>query len=161
MRPKRFRCCKGRGHWSPPDGKVHIVCFFVGFGKGTGTVWFDDLRLEEVSGGGEITITGRRLQREPISPMIYGNFMELLSDLVPAMWAEKLDGTSFEYLRTPQERELHRSRFTFDPKRDLSAIGDQYFLEHGHASKGGRPHQGSRSPGSHPMTNSGWPYSTA
>jgi alpha-N-arabinofuranosidase len=103
---------------SPPDGKVHVVCFFVGFGKGTGTAWFDDLRLEEVSGGGEITITGKRLQREPISPMIYGNFMELLSDLVPAMWAEKLDGTSFEYLRTPQERELHRSRFTFDPKRD-------------------------------------------
>jgi alpha-N-arabinofuranosidase len=58
------------------------------------------------------------LQQEPISPLIYGNFMELLSDLVPAMWAEKLDGTSFEYLRTPQERELHRARFAFDPKLD-------------------------------------------
>lgn len=103
---------------TPPDGKVHLACFFVGFGKGTGTAWFDDLRLEKAPAAGEITITARRIQREPISPLIYGNFMELLSDLVPAIWAEKLDGTSFEYLRTPEERELHRSRVAFDPRLD-------------------------------------------
>lgn len=103
---------------APQDGRVHLACFFVGFGKGTGTVWFDDLRLEKARAATEITVTARRLQHEPISPLIYGNFMELLSDLVPAMWAEKLDGTSFEYLRTPEERDLHRSRVGFDPERD-------------------------------------------
>jgi len=103
---------------TPADEKVHIVCFLVGFGKGTGTVWFDDLRLEESPAAREITVTAKRLQHEPISPLIYGNFMELLSDLVPAMWAEKLDGTSFEYLRTPEERKLHRAKVAFDPKVD-------------------------------------------
>ncbi len=33
----------------PADGWIHISCFFVGFGRGTGTVWFDDLKLVEVS----------------------------------------------------------------------------------------------------------------
>jgi len=103
---------------APPDGKVHVVCFFVGFGKGTGTAWFDDLRLEQSPVAHEITVTAKRLQHDPISPLIYGNFMELLSDLVPAMWAEKLDGTSFEYVRTPEERKLHRANVAFDPKVD-------------------------------------------
>jgi hypothetical protein len=31
------------------DGLTRIVLFFVGFGQGTGTAWFDDLRLVEVS----------------------------------------------------------------------------------------------------------------
>jgi hypothetical protein len=33
---------------APADGRVRICVFFVGFGKGTGTAWFDALRLEEV-----------------------------------------------------------------------------------------------------------------
>jgi hypothetical protein len=33
---------------SPPDGRVRVAIFFVGFGKGTGTAWFDDLKLEQV-----------------------------------------------------------------------------------------------------------------
>jgi alpha-N-arabinofuranosidase len=103
---------------APADGKVHVVCFFVGFGKGTGAVWFDDLRLEEAAGADQIVVAANRLQSEPISPLVYGNFMELLSDLVPSMWAEKLDAASFEYLRTPAERELRRSRFVFDLKAD-------------------------------------------
>jgi hypothetical protein len=32
---------------APPGGLTHLVAFFVGFGKGTGTVWFDDLNLTE------------------------------------------------------------------------------------------------------------------
>ena len=31
------------------DGLTRIVLFFVGFGQGTGTAWFDDLRLVEVN----------------------------------------------------------------------------------------------------------------
>jgi alpha-N-arabinofuranosidase len=103
---------------APADGKLHIVCFHVGFGKGTGTAWFDDLRLVELADGGSLTVMAEPLQREPISPLIYGNFVELLSDLVPSMWAEKLDVTSFEFLRTPDQRKLRESRFTFDRTRD-------------------------------------------
>src|SRR5947209_1150801 len=33
---------------TPPDGRVRICLFFAGFGKGTGTAWFDDLRLSEI-----------------------------------------------------------------------------------------------------------------
>ena len=65
-----------------------------------------------------IVVTDRRLHSAEISPLIYGNFMELLSDLVPSLWAEKLDVTSFEYLRTPEELRLRRPRFAFDPKFD-------------------------------------------
>ena len=122
----RLKNHKGTTGWTreevffraPADGKAHVVCFFVGFGKGTGTAWFDDLRLVEVAGEAEIAVSANRLQQEPISPMLYGNFVELLSDLVPSMWAEKLDATSFEYLGTPEERRLRESRFTFDPKLD-------------------------------------------
>jgi alpha-N-arabinofuranosidase len=103
---------------APADGKVHVVCFLVGFGKGTGTAWFDDLRLEEAPGGDTLVVTANKLQNEPISPFIYGNFVELLSDLVPSMWAEMLDVTSFEFLRTPQERKLREPHFVQDPTRD-------------------------------------------
>jgi len=115
---------------APPDGNVQICCFFIGFGKGTGTAWFDDLRLTKFTQSAKIVVTTGRLQKEPISPLVYGNFVELLSDLVPAMWAEKLDVTSFEYLSTPTERELRRSHVVFDPQRDpqdrlWTPIGDE------------------------------------
>src|ERR1035441_5607396 len=47
--------------------------------------------------------TGVRITREPlcggtISPLQYGQFVEYLCDLVPAMWAEKLCDGSFEGL---------------------------------------------------------------
>jgi len=35
--------------YAPLDGRVQIGLFFVGFGKGSGTVWFDAVRLEQVS----------------------------------------------------------------------------------------------------------------
>jgi hypothetical protein len=31
------------------DGLTRIVLYLVGFGRGTGTAWFDDLSLVEVS----------------------------------------------------------------------------------------------------------------
>ena len=33
----------------PASGEVNIVLFFIGFGKGTGRVWFDDVQLEEIT----------------------------------------------------------------------------------------------------------------
>jgi hypothetical protein len=38
---------------APADGKVRIVPTHVNFGMGTGTVWFDDLKLQEISPAGE------------------------------------------------------------------------------------------------------------
>jgi alpha-L-arabinofuranosidase len=83
----------------PAEGRVRICVFFVGFGKGTGTAWFDDLRLEEVN----LTMNPIVVTREPlvageINPFQYGQFVEYLCDLVPAMWAEKLYDGSFEGL---------------------------------------------------------------
>ena len=34
---------------APASGRTRIVAFFVGFGKGTGTAWFDDLKLVELN----------------------------------------------------------------------------------------------------------------
>jgi alpha-N-arabinofuranosidase len=99
---------------APPSGQVRVSVFFVGFGKGTGTAWFDDLRLEEV----DLAQVPLRVSREAlcpgeISPLQYGQFIEYLCDLVPGMWAEKLyDGSfegpspyKFEYLRQTDFRE--------------------------------------------------------
>jgi|GEM_PF-3285197 len=37
-----------------------------------------------------IRITGDLLYPEGISPLIYGDFMQPLNDLLPGMWAEKV-----------------------------------------------------------------------
>ncbi|HLW67139.1 MAG TPA: alpha-L-arabinofuranosidase C-terminal domain-containing protein [Gemmataceae bacterium] len=118
---------------APADGWVHLVLFFVGFGKGTGSVWFDDLKLEAV----DVARTPLRITREPlfageINPFQYGQFVEYLCDLIPSMWAEKLYDGSFEglspykmsYLRDTDFREkpwyptgaTNRAEFVRDPK---------------------------------------------
>jgi alpha-N-arabinofuranosidase len=83
----------------PADGKVRVCAFFVGFGKGTGTAWFDGLVIEEVDPARvPVRITREPLVAGRISPLQYGQFIEYLCDLVPAMWAERLDDGSFEGL---------------------------------------------------------------
>jgi len=83
---------------APPGGRTRIAVFFVGFGKGTGTAWFDDLKIEEVNLAAEpIRVTREKLPGT-ISPLQYGQFIEYLCDLVPGMWAEKLYDGSFEGL---------------------------------------------------------------
>jgi alpha-N-arabinofuranosidase len=84
---------------TPADGKVRICAFFVGFGRGTGTAWFDDLRLEEVDlSRVPLKITKDSLTDGVINPMQYGQFIEYLCNLVPGMWAEKLYDGGFEGL---------------------------------------------------------------
>ncbi len=82
---------------APPDGRVRVCLFFAGFGKGTGTVWFDDLRLDQV----DVSTAPLKVTREPlvqghIHPFQSGQFVEYLCDLVPSMWSEKLSDGSFE-----------------------------------------------------------------
>src|SRR5579883_668479 len=84
---------------APADGRVRVAVFFVGFGRGTGTAWFDDLKLEEVDPStAALKVTADLLYKEPINPNQYGQFIEYLCDLVPSMWAEKLCDGSFEGL---------------------------------------------------------------
>jgi alpha-N-arabinofuranosidase len=88
-------------YFEPPgDGRVRVAAFFAGFGKGTGTAWFDDLSLEPV----DLSSEPIRITREPlnggaeISPYQYGQFIEYLCNSVPAIWAEKLYDGGFEGL---------------------------------------------------------------
>ena len=57
-----------------------------------------------------IRITGDRLYPEPISPLIYGEFVELLNDLIPGMRAEKVEDRSFEGVLQPA--------YTYPPGQD-------------------------------------------
>ncbi|MHC4289153.1 MAG: serine hydrolase [Planctomycetota bacterium] len=45
----------------PVSGEVQLVLFFVGFGKGTGKAWFDDIRLEKIADApAHVPITGSK-----------------------------------------------------------------------------------------------------
>jgi alpha-N-arabinofuranosidase len=84
---------------APPDGRVRLCLFFVGFGRGTGSVWFDGVRVEPIDfKQGGVVVTREPLVSAAINPMQYGQFVEYLCDLVPSMWAEKLYDGSFEGL---------------------------------------------------------------
>jgi alpha-N-arabinofuranosidase len=84
---------------APPGGRTRICIFFAGFGKGRGTAWFDDIRLEEVNPAmSTVVVTRSPLHASRICPFQYGQFIELLCNLVPGMWAEKLYDPGFEGL---------------------------------------------------------------
>ncbi len=82
---------------APGDGRIRIAPFLVGYGKGTGTAWFDDLKLEAFEPSRTPAIITREfLQAGRIEPGQYGQFIEYLCDLVPGMWADKLCDGGFE-----------------------------------------------------------------
>jgi alpha-L-arabinofuranosidase len=84
---------------APPDGRVRVAVFFVGYGKGRGTAWFDGLTLEPVDPAqSPAVITREPLRPGRIEPGQYGQFVEYLCDLVPSMWADKLCDGNFEGL---------------------------------------------------------------
>lgn len=85
-------------YFMPPDDELtRIAFFFVGFGKGTGTVWFDQITLQEVEAAvSTLTILNERLCPGTISPYQCGQFIEYLCALTPSMFAEKVFDGSFE-----------------------------------------------------------------
>jgi alpha-N-arabinofuranosidase len=122
---------------APASSMVRVSVFFVGFGKGTGTAWFDELKLEEV----DVSKSPLKVTRDPlypgdINPYQYGQFVEYLCDLIPSMWAEKLYDGSFEgltpykmqFLKETDFREkpwhpcgaTNRAEFTLDSKEPVS-----------------------------------------
>ena len=48
-----------------------------------------------------LKVSHRTLHDGRISPMLFGNFIELLDDLVPSMWAEMLNDRGFEGITPP------------------------------------------------------------
>jgi alpha-N-arabinofuranosidase len=124
---------------APADGRVHVALFFVGFGKGTGTAWFDDLALEAI----DPTASPLRVTREPlypgeISPLQYGQFIEYLCDLVPGMWAEKLYDGSFEGLSPYRFHYLKETDFREKPWYPTGAVNRAEFGQDPGDPVGGR-----------------------
>ncbi len=121
----------------PGDGLTRISLFFVGYGKGTGTVWFDELSLEEIDASvSMLTITRQPLCPGTISPFQYGQFIEYLCGLTLAMSAEQVHDGSFEGVppygvafrketdRIEQpwypDEAVHRGQFTLDADRPFN-----------------------------------------
>lgn len=81
----------------PPGGLTRIAIFFTGYGKGTGTAWFDNITLEEIDMAASTwTITHEPICPGVISPLQYGQFIEYLCALTPSMFAEKVFDGGFE-----------------------------------------------------------------
>ena len=67
--------------------------------KGDGTAWFDGMTIERIDpNDSPVKITREFLRPARINPYQYGQFIEYLCTMVPAMWAEKLFDGSFEGL---------------------------------------------------------------
>ncbi len=79
---------------------IKVDCLFGGWGVATGRAWYDDVSLELVSAKDfKPTVTIDATQtREPISPYIYGQFIEHLGRCIyGGIWAELLEDRKFFY----------------------------------------------------------------
>ncbi len=82
---------------TPSDGRIRVAVFFVGYGKGTGAAWFDQLAIQEIdSAVSTLTITRKPICPGTISPLQYGQFIEYLCGLTLSISAEQVFDTSFE-----------------------------------------------------------------
>jgi len=85
---------------SGPNDGVSLNCLFGGWGRATGTAWFDDLSLEllssrKLSPKADIDV---RAVSAPISKYIYGQFIEHLGRCIyQGIWAEMLEDRKFYY----------------------------------------------------------------
>jgi alpha-N-arabinofuranosidase len=103
----RTEAVKGNTDWtrvevefeSGLNDAVTINCLFGGWGLATGTAWFDDVSLKLLKKGEmpspRITIDAGSTG-EPISPYIYGQFIEHLGKCIyGGIWAEMLEDRKF------------------------------------------------------------------
>ncbi len=77
-------------------GFVNVT--LVGMQRGTGKVWFDDVRLEALPTDTreEVRVLGAHATERPISAMQQGQFIEILCNLIPSIIAQQVWSTSFE-----------------------------------------------------------------
>src|SRR6476646_5182447 len=71
----------------------------------------------------QITVSSEPLFDTPLSPLIYGDFIEFLNDLIPGMWAERLQDRSFEGVLQPN--------YVWPPGQDWLAPRWQPFVSGG------------------------------
>jgi len=55
------------------------------------------------AGQPSLKISSKPAHSGRINPMLFGNFIELLDDLVPGMWAEMLNDRGFEGVVPPEK----------------------------------------------------------
>lgn len=82
------------------NDSLQVNCLFGGWGKATGTAWFDDIALELLSARElkpTVTMDARKAGT-PISKYIYGQFIEHLGRCIyGGIWAEMLEDRKFYY----------------------------------------------------------------
>ncbi len=124
----------------PAEGEVKLTLFFVGYGKGRGKVWFDDVRLEPVAQAGRaaIRISAERLGVRPIDAKQGGQFIEPLCNLIPSLLSQQVANTSFEddppwkvafrrevdkpYRPWYPEGAVHLARYGFDTNHPFNGL---------------------------------------
>jgi alpha-L-arabinofuranosidase len=79
-----------------------------------------------------VKVSNRTLHDGRINPMLFGNFIELLDDLVPGMWAQMLNDRGFEGVIPPANWVYYDGSPTFcdhawDKSRDWTTSEDQPF----------------------------------
>jgi alpha-N-arabinofuranosidase len=115
----------------------------VGERRGTGKVWFDDVRLEAVPSDAheDIRITARHATQRPIDAKQQGQFIELLCNLIPSIIAQQVANTSFEDVppcRVAYKREVDEpyrpwyadgavevAQYSYDPVNPFSGARSQ------------------------------------
>jgi len=79
---------------------VSVNCLFGGWGRATGTAWYDDVQLELISSrtlNPQAAIDAGKTGA-PISKYIYGQFIEHLGRCIyQGIWAEMLEDRKFSY----------------------------------------------------------------
>ncbi len=82
------------------NDSAQINCLLGGWGQSTGTAWYDDISLELLNMQdlkASVSIDATNVG-EPISPLIYGQFIEHLGRCIyGGVWAEMLEDRKFYY----------------------------------------------------------------
>lgn len=126
---------KGSNDWtymefefdSEGDDSFMLECLLGKKGEAKGTVWFDQLKLEELSARAlnpEITLDLNQ-QSEPMSPYLYGQFIEHMGrSIYGGIWAEVLLDRKFYYVPgddgSPWEISVPVSALSLDKSHQFS-----------------------------------------
>src|SRR5688572_1690776 len=110
------RALTGDNDWTRVDvefdaedaSSVQVNCLFGGWGMATGTAWFDDVQLEQISKSvppePRIRIDAARVG-QPMTSLVYSQFIEHLGRCIyGGIWAEMLEDRKFYFPIGPEYR---------------------------------------------------------